>query len=190
MAFFFSSLVQNHCHATDVCGRGGECFNIGSTYRCRCNFFYQGKKCEKCSLKKSFIHSFIHLIFLFSEFKSNSIVDCCHYYGHYARHWLCDEIRFVYILSLEEKVRSFVRLFFYSFRSFYFSSTSNEDDEGIFLFVFIFFILFFSCLFRTMDDEGETLAKFIITRLDFFSLINNKKKTSETQQRKRRRMLI
>jgi hypothetical protein len=40
-------LVQNHCHASDVCGRGGKCLNIGLTFRCQCNFFYQGKKCEK-----------------------------------------------------------------------------------------------------------------------------------------------
>ena len=46
-------LVQNHCYAKDVCGRGGECMNLGLTYRCRCNFLYRGRKCDKCKFEDS-----------------------------------------------------------------------------------------------------------------------------------------
>ena len=46
-------LVQNHCYAKGVCGRGGECLNYGLTYRCRCNFFYRGRRCDKCKDRKA-----------------------------------------------------------------------------------------------------------------------------------------
>jgi hypothetical protein len=44
-------LVHNHCYTKNVCGRGGECINLGWTYRCRCNFLYRGRKCDKCKLR-------------------------------------------------------------------------------------------------------------------------------------------
>jgi len=46
--YVFLYVVQNHCYAKHVCGRGGECMNFGLSYRCRCNFLYQGRKCDQC----------------------------------------------------------------------------------------------------------------------------------------------
>lgn len=107
----FLRLVQNHCHASDVCGRGGKCLNIGLTFRCQCNFFYQGKKCEKREKNSMNFQLFFFSFCLCSQFKSHSIIDrrCDH--GRDAHYRLCNEIRFVHVLSLEEKVRCLGFLF-------------------------------------------------------------------------------
>ncbi|CAF3774923.1 unnamed protein product [Rotaria sp. Silwood1] len=63
--FRYSKLIifQNHCSAKEqVCGKGGECMNVGSTYQCRCNFLYHGQKCEKFSSEA--IQSIIALIII------------------------------------------------------------------------------------------------------------------------------
>ncbi|CAF3767834.1 unnamed protein product [Rotaria sp. Silwood1] len=60
---FICKYVQNHCSAKEqVCGKGGECMNVGSTYQCRCNFLYHGQKCEKFSSEA--IQSIIALIII------------------------------------------------------------------------------------------------------------------------------
>ncbi|CAF0953341.1 unnamed protein product [Rotaria sordida] len=61
-ARFICKYVQNHCYQKHVCGRGGECMNIGLTYRCRCNFLYRGRKCDQLSSKA--IQSIIALIII------------------------------------------------------------------------------------------------------------------------------
>ncbi|CAF2996689.1 unnamed protein product [Rotaria sp. Silwood2] len=68
---FICKYVQNHCYAKNVCGRGGECMNIGLTYRCRCNFLYCGRKCDKLSSKgiQSIIAMFIVILM--------GLIVCC-----------------------------------------------------------------------------------------------------------------
>ncbi|CAF1334399.1 unnamed protein product [Adineta steineri] len=61
-AHFVCKYVQNHCYAKHVCGRGGECMNFGLTYRCRCNFLYRGRNCDKLSSKA--IQSIIALMII------------------------------------------------------------------------------------------------------------------------------
>jgi len=67
--------VQNHCYAKHVCGRGGECMNFGLTYRCRCNFLYRGRKCDKCKLLlNNFDDKKIFFLFLVSSKAVQSII--------------------------------------------------------------------------------------------------------------------
>jgi len=67
-------LVQNHCYAKHVCGRGGECMNFGLTYRCRCNFLYHGRKCDKCKFILMNNKIFIFFFVLVSSKATQSII--------------------------------------------------------------------------------------------------------------------
>lgn len=100
---FFSS-VQNHCYAKNVCLNNGECSSNGSTYRCRCNFFYYGKRCEKCKfLSRFYLNGNFQRMF-YSEFKSNTIYHSFGYNYFNGINWILFEIWYLFILSAQSKV--------------------------------------------------------------------------------------